>query len=333
MSDRDWSAYAKSTYQWKPGHDKYLRMTKTSLTSDFDYCPKQYEYKRIHRLPEPSSDAMMKGNNVHEAIEVFYDNVPPVLDELYTLMQRDKAEEALRLALSVIPEQEYVLGEGPSIEQRVRWDLQRLLAGGKENYLPVINELEVHAFVEEEFEFNGEVHTIPIHFAGSIDRGYATDEGTYALMELKTGKWVQTKNRQDEWKDSKFKLESMRQEMAFYKYLLQVADHPYQDVSHWGWVYPSGNTAKLDPLNKYGYEQRGINKITYEPATGRNWTTFRKRVERLKTALLTAYLAEDFPTKPSTGKCAYCNFKSICPSWEGSDNPQEYLDNYEEGNE
>ena len=330
MSDRDWSAYAKSTYQWKPGHEKMLRMTKSSLTSDFDYCPKQYEYKRIHRLPEPSSDAMMKGNNVHEAIEVFYDNVPPVLDELHTLMQRNKTEEALQLALSVIPEQEYVLGEGPSIEQRIRWDLQRLLSGGKENYLPVINELEIHAFVEEEFEFNGEVHTIPIHFAGSIDRGYATDEGTYALMELKTGKWVQTKNRQDEWEDSKFKLESMRQEMAFYKYLLQVADHPYQDVSHWGWVYPSGNTAKLDPLNKYGYEQRGVNKITYEPATGRTWTTFRKRVERLKAALLTAYLAEDFPTKASAGKCAWCNFKSICPSWDGSDNPQEYLDNYKE---
>jgi len=327
MSERDWEAYRKSSYIM--GEKPYLRMTKTSLTSDFDFCPKQYEYKRIHRLPEPSTDAMMKGNNVHDAIEKFYDNVPPVLDELYTLMQRDKRQEALELALSVIPEQEYVLGEGPSIEQRIRWDLERLLAGGKENYLPVINELEVHAFVEEEIEFNGEVHTIPIHFAGSIDRGYATDEGTYALMELKTGKWVQTKNRQDEWQDSKFKLESMRQEMAFYKKLLQWANHPYQDVSHWGWVYPSGNTAKLDPLNKYGYEQRGVNKVVYEEATGRRWTTFGKRVERLKTALLTAYLAEDFPTKPSAGKCAYCNFKCICPSWEGSDNPQEYLDNYE----
>ncbi len=327
MSERDWEAYRKSSYIM--GEKPYLRMTKTSLTSDFDFCPKQYEYKRIHRLPEPSTDAMMKGNNVHDAIEKFYDNVPPVLDELYTLMQRDKRQEALELALSVIPEQEYVLGEGPSIEQRIRWDLERLLAGGKENYLPVINELEVHAFVEEEIEFNGEVHTIPIHFAGSIDRGYATDEGTYALMELKTGKWVQTKNRQDEWQDSKFKLESMRQEMAFYKKLLQWANHPYQDVTHWGWVYPSGDTAKLDPLNKYGYEQRGVNKVMYEEATGRRWTTFGKRVERLKTALLTAYLAEDFPTKPSAGKCAWCNFKSICPSWEGSDNPQEYLDNYE----
>ena len=327
MSKRDWKAYRKSSYIM--GEKPYLRMTKTSLTSDFDFCPKQYKYKRIHRLPEPSTDAMTKGNNVHDAIEKFYDNVPPVLDELYTLMQRDKRQEALELALSVIPEQEYVLGEGPSIGQRIRWDLERLLVGGKENYLPVINELEVHAFVEEEIEFNGEVHTIPIHFAGSIDRGYATDEGAYALMELKTGKWVQTKNRQDEWQDSKFKLESMRQEMAFYKKLLQWANHPYQNVTHWGWVYPSGDTAKLDPLNKYGYEQRGVNKVVYEEATGRRWTTFGKRVERLKTALLTAYLAEDFPTKPSAGKCAWCNFKSICPSWEGSDNPQEYLDNYE----
>ncbi len=326
MSDRDWEAYRKSSYIM--GEKPYLRITKTSLTSDFDYCPKQYEYKRIHKLPEPSTDAMTKGTNVHDAIEKFYDNVPPVLDEIYTLMQRNKRQEALELALSVIPEQDYSLGEEIPIEQRIRWDLERLLAGGKEDYLPVMNELEVHAFVEEEFEFNGEVHTVPIHFAGSIDRGYATDEGTYALMELKTGKWVQTKNRKDEWQDSKFKIESMRQEMAFYKKLLQWADHPYQDVTHWGWVYPSGNTAKLDPLNKYGYEQRGINKIVYEPATGRTWTTFQKRIEKLKSALLTSYFTGVFPTKASAGKCAWCNFKPICPSWQGSDNLQEYLDNY-----
>jgi hypothetical protein len=330
MSDRDWSAYAKSTYQWNKDSDKYLRMTKSSLTSDFDYCPKQYEYKRLHKLPEPSSDAMMKGNNVHDAIEKYYIHVPPVVDKLFTLMQRGKREEALELALSVIPEQDYTLGEEPSIEQRIKWDLERLLGAGKEDYLPIINELEVHAFIEHEFEFNGEVHTVPIHFAGSIDRGYVADEGTFSLMELKTGKWVQSKNKHDEWNDSKYKLESMRTEMAFYKRLLQWANHPYQEVSHWGWVYPSGAATKIDNYSKWGYEQRGINKITYEPATGRTWTTFSKRIDKLITALLTAYFTEDFPTKASAGKCAYCNFKAICPSWEGSDNPQEYLDNYKE---
>jgi CRISPR/Cas system-associated exonuclease Cas4 (RecB family) len=329
MSDRDWSAYAKSEYNWTPSSEKHLRMTKTSLTSDFEFCPKQYEYKRIHRLPEPSTDAMVKGTNVHDAIEKYYDNVPTVLDELYTLVQRDKWDEAMQLALSVIPEQDYQLGEEGSIEQRIRWDLQRLQSGGKEAYMPVINELEVHAFVEEEFEFNGEVHTVPIHFAGSIDRGYATEDGTYAVMELKTGKWLQTKNKNDVWEDQSYKMQAMRTEMAFYKKLLGWANHPFQDVTHWGWVHPSGGEQEVEPMNKYGKEQRAVNRIIYEACTGRTWTTYSKKIDRMKNALLTAYFTGDFPTKASTGKCSWCNFKSICPSWEGSDNPQEYLDNYE----
>ena len=326
MSDRDWSAYAKSSYVYK--EKDYLRITKTSLTTDFDFCPRQYEYKRIHRLPEPGTDAMVKGTNVHDAIEKYYDNALPVLDELHTLVQRSKMDEALELALSVIPKKEYKLGEEPSIRQRLLWDLQRLKASGKEDYLPIINESEIHAFVEEKITFNGEEYVIPVHYAGSIDRGYKADEDGVALMELKTGKWVQTKNREGDWQDSKFKLKSMRTEMAFYKKLLKVADHEFQNVTHWGWVYPSGTVDNLDPLNKFGYEQRAINRIFYEPCTGRRGTTYEKAVEKLKVALLTAYLANDFPTSPSSGKCAWCNFKPICPAWGGSNDPQEYLDNY-----
>lgn len=328
MSDRDWSAYAKSTYQWEPGHEKMLRITKSSLTADFDFCPKQYEYKRIHRLPEPTTDAMTRGINVHDAVEKYYDSIMPHVQELHTLMQRDKREEALALALSVIPEQEYTLGEEPVIEMRLAWDLERLLAEGPDKYLPIINELEVHAFVDETIEHNGEDITIPIHYAGSIDRGFSEEEGV-SLMELKTGKWIQTKNKDGEWNDSKFKLKSMRTEMAFYKHLLKVANHEYQDVTHWGWVYPSGSVADIETLNKYGYEQRAIDRIFYEPCTGRRNTTYKKIIKKLRDALITAYLTENFPPSPSAGKCAWCSFKSICPSWEGSDDPQEYRDNYE----
>ena len=97
---RDWAAYAKSSYVF--GEKEYLRITKTSLTSDFDYCPKQYEYKRLLKLPEPTTDAMTKGTNVHNAIEEFYDNAMPILSELFKLMQRDKRDEALALALSIL---------------------------------------------------------------------------------------------------------------------------------------------------------------------------------------------------------------------------------------
>ena len=148
-------------------------------------------------------------------------------------------------------------------------------------------------------------------------------------MELKTGKWLQTK-RSDEWKDSDFKVKSMRREMAFYKMLLELAEHPFQNVTHWGWVYPSGVVEGLDSLNKYGYEQRSINKVFYEKVTKRMNTTYTKQIDKLKISLITAYLTGDFPTSHSANKCSYCNFKSICPAWNGSDNPKEYLDNYQE---
>ena len=329
----DFAAYAKSTYDWSPGNEKMLRITKTSLTSDFDFCPKQYEYKRLHRLPEPKTDAMMKGINVHNAIEEYYINAVSGLDKLYALMKDGKKAEAVDFAtsLSGIPESPYALGEEEVIRSRLSVDLDRLINAGKENYLPIMNEEEVHAFVEEEIEFNGETLTIPIHYAGSIDRGFRTEEGGVAIMELKTGKWMQTKKpMEDEWKDSSFKVQSMRTEMAYYKELLKMANHDLQDVSHWGWVYPAGSLVKVEPTNKYGNDQRSVDNITYESALGRNGNTYAKKINRMKEALILAYLTENFPTKPSAGKCAWCSFKSICPSWQGSDDPQEYRDNYEE---
>jgi len=144
---------------------------------------------------------------------------------------------------------------------------------------------------------------------------------------------VQSKNKDDEWNDSKFKMQSMRTEMAYYQYLLAKAEHQYQNVTHWGWVYPAGSGAQLDTYNKYGYEQRAVDRIVYEALNTRTVNTYRKKIEKLKAALLTAYLTDDFPTKPSTAKCAWCSFKSICPSWDGNDNPQEYLDEYGSDND
>ena len=330
MSDRDWSAYAKSTYQWEPGHKLHLRMTKSSLTSDFDYCPKSYEYKRIHRLPEPSTDDMTRGTNVHDAIEQYYINLAPLVQKAAAALPEKpaKAMAILQEALPV-PDEPYTLGEEPIIQKRLDWDLARLQSDGVKNFLPIINELEVHAYAEETIEFNGEEITIPIHYAGSIDRGFRTDEDTIAIMELKTGKFVQ-KLKKDKWETDRYKVQSMRTEMAFYKYLLEKANHNLQDVTHWGWVYPAGSTKVLDKLDKYGYEQRSIDNITYESCLGRNGNTYKKKIIRMRDALLTAYLTSNFPPKASVGKCAWCSFKSICPEWGGSDNPQEYLENYEE---
>lgn len=329
---RDWAAYRKSTYQWEPGHELHLRITKSSLTSDFDYCPKQYEYKRLHRLPEHTTDAMWKGIHVHDAIEQFYVNVVALVGKAHSHLVAGKREEAMALFQQAlpIPKKPYVLGEQASIDSRLEMDLTRLLGDGVERFLPIINELELHAFVDETIEFNGETITIPIHYAGMIDRGFRHKEGGVELMELKTGKWMQTRKIGGDWEDNKYKMASMRTEMAFYKHLLEVCDHEFQNVTHWAWVYPSASHIDVPHENKFGIEQRSINMVKHEPVAGRRSTDYRKKIRRMTDALITSYLTENFQTKPSTGKCAWCSFKSICPSWDGSDDPEEYRKAWEE---
>ena len=92
-------------------------------------------------------------------------------------------------------------------------------------------------------------------------------------------------------------MQAMRTEMAFYKRLLDGANHPFQDVTHWGWVHPSGGEQEVEPMNKYGKEQRAVNRIIYEACTGRTWTTYSKKIDRMKNALLTAYFTGDFPQR------------------------------------
>jgi hypothetical protein len=220
---RDFAAYRKSTYQWEPGHELHLRITKSSLTSDFDYCPKQYEYKRLHRLPEHTTDAMWKGIHVHDAIEQFYVNVVALVGKAHSHLVAGKREEAMALFQQALPT-----------------------------------------------------------------------------------------------------------EMAFYKHLLEVCDHEFQNITHWGWVYPSASHIDVPHENKFGIEQRSINMVKHEPVAGRRSTDYRKKIRRMTDALITSYLTENFQTKPSTGKCAWCSFKSICPSWDGSDDPEEYRKAWEE---
>lgn len=291
---RDWAAYAKSTYKWYQGHEKMLRVTKSSLTSDFSFCPKQYEYKRIDGRKSPQTDAMTRGTNVHDAMEHFYLHVKPVYKKAYEQIKKKDREGAMEALMACLPQPDepYTLGEEPILRQRIEWELVRLEAD-PDRFLPIINELEVHAYQDVVFEFNGENITIPIHFAGSIDRGYETEEGKVALMELKTGKW----------KPTNFKIRGMRTEMAFYMDLLQKAEHPLKDVTHWGWFYPAGERP-----GEHGTQ----NDVTYEKVNRRYLTSLRKQLNNL----LEAYFTNNFKPDPSPGKCAWCEFIAECPAWQ-----------------
>ena len=299
MGIKNFEPYKKSTYQWKPGHEKALRITKSSLTSDFDFCPKQYEFKRIDGRKTPQTDDMLRGTNVHDAMEVFFINVKPAVNKILGLAKDNKDEEAFELMLKCLPEPEepYHLDEEPILQKRLEWEYARLIASDGVDYLPIMNEDELHAFFDHTVEVNGFVHTVPIHMAGAVDRGFRTEEGKVALMELKTGKWRI---------GDIYKPRSMRYEMAFYADLMKKADHPLKDVTHWGWLFPGGGRLGDGHEDHWGYEK----------VSKRYFTKVKKGFD----ALIEAYILNNFPPTPSEGKCAWCSFIEACPAWkEGGD--------------
>lgn len=305
---RDFEAYKKSTYDWKPGHELHLRITKSSLTSDFDFCPQQYHYKRREGRKSPQTDAMTKGTNVHDAMEQFYVYVRPNIKKVLQLLNNGDRDKAFELFVKSLPEPEqpYELGEHEVLMKRLEWELDRLELTQGEKFLPVINEDEIHVFTEREFEHNGEIHTVPIHFAGMIDRGFENEDGSISLMELKTGKWKQKwDKKKNKWVDDIYKVQAMRKEMAYYVDLLKMADHPLKNVTHWGWFYPDGSCGTDIEGEKY------IDSWKHE----RVINTYSGKIENDVQALLEAYFTDNFPPKPHQKKCAWCEFTAECPAW------------------
>jgi hypothetical protein len=148
---RNFAAYRKSTYDWMPGHEKHLRITKSSLTSDFDFCPQQYVFKRIEGRKQPETDDMRRGTNIHDAMEIYFVNVRPSVSKILALAKEGKDEEAFDLMWKCLPEPEepYMLDEEDILLTRMQWEFARLIQTDGVNYLPIMNEEEVHTFYEQ----------------------------------------------------------------------------------------------------------------------------------------------------------------------------------------
>jgi RecB family exonuclease len=319
MGIKNFAPYRLSTYQWQPGHEKRLRITKSSLTSDFDFCPKQYEYSRVDGRKSPQTDDMTRGTNVHDAMEEYFVAVRPNVSKILAKAKAGDEEEALGLMLKCLPEPKapYTLEEEDILQTRLEWEYARLLACDGENYLPIMNEDEIHAYFDYKTEVNGKEYTIPIHMAGAIDRGFETEEGGVVLMELKTGKYPTEGS-----KGHTRKVQDMRYEMMFYMELLRKADHPHKGVTHWGWLYPAGDRLGLPDTEK---------NWTYEPIK-RHVTAYRKKVYRGFDNLIEAYILDHFPPDPFERKCAWCDFRRECPAWSEDAVGKRFWDLYEEVN-
>jgi len=286
-------SYGNSTYAWQPGDPTILRVTKSSLGT-FGFCPKQYFFQNILKLKTEEKDHHIRGSNVHDVTEYFFQNVYDTYDDIVETLQSnddDAYDNAREMMQDIIPEppEQYLHGEPEQIERWVDWQLDRLVASGGDAWHPVGNEAEVHG--TRVVEVDGE--SIPIHMRGFIDRIFEDGEGGFALMELKTGKWKQRKNS------------DMRAEMQFYKMMLENSPHgEFLPITHWGWEFPGGDINDGDGPH-WDYESVNSRYAKNTPAV----------VERRLKALVKAHLERDFPTDRNDFKCVWCDFIEICPAW------------------
>lgn len=309
-------SYKRSTYAWNPSlqDGSILRVTKSSIGT-FGWCPQQYYLEKFKGLRGEQVDHHIRGLNVHDMMEWFWANFTREQeDSVLNLIHEGQEREAMKLFFSVVPTppSPYEFGEDEQIEQWLRWQFLRLKSTDGRYWRPVGIEANIQStrFVTVDGE------QIPIHMNGFIDTLFATGEGGFALMELKTGKY------------SKSKTTAMRKEMAFYKMMLDHSPHEeFLPITHWGWEFPGG----------------GINggsgaTIHYEDIKEGGKYSLRS-VENELVKLVKAHIDMEFPPTPFLGKlkegipleeqklkCNWCDYQEHCEFWSLTD---EVLDKIE----
>ena len=305
-------SYKSSAYNWQPGmvdedgNAVKLRVTKSTV-GDYSWCPLQYKFKNILKLPEQENDDMVRGTNVHNIVEYFWDNVDDVLPEVLSLIESDKKMVAKEKMKSIVPKPPtpYQLGEEEVIDQWLEWQWNRLLITNGENWKAVGNEVSAHAMLD--VEIDGE--TIPVHMRGFIDTIFSDGDGGFILMELKTGKWT--------LKTAK----KMREEMQFYRLMLEEGHYAeFLPVTHWAWEFPRG-WANNGVKAEWEIEELGSRKTSYEPRTVMN---------KIK-SVVKAHINNEFEPKPFSypkpdgsreWNCTWCSFMELCPAWNGGNDDE-----------
>jgi|TARA_R100000084_G_scaffold104953_2_gene61979 CRISPR/Cas system-associated exonuclease Cas4 (RecB family) len=277
------------TYEWYPEryddeNEPILKITKSSFGS-FQWCPKKYEFSYPLRMPQTTSEAMIKGTVVHNSREDFFND-----------FDIKKAEN-----LSFTELVEYNMGLHPIDDYTEMYrtlsvfEAERFIQARENNtvheYLPVINEILLDAEIFIPRDLNPKCvleRDYTVHLQGIIDRMFVQD-GNYIPIELKTGAW----------KD--YKLTSMRKELAFYKILIDAMSDEEKiaagldvdgEVTNWGWYYPASNYIQVEKVKKQSLTAvyRGI------------------------TELIKAYERKQFNAKYYYKTCSHCSFYSICPT-------------------
>ena len=283
------------TYQWNPNtfddpSEPILKITKSSFGS-FQWCPKKYYYSYYERLPQDTTEAMIKGTVVHNVREDFF-------NEFDVKKAEDMSfDELVQYNLGLHPIDDY----GEIYQNIATFEANRFIEAREmetlDDYLPVVNEVMLDAEIVIPQNINPKVELerdYIVHLQGIIDRMFI-DDGKYVPLELKTGPW----------KD--YKLTGMRKELSFYKLLVENATDEVLEaanidrnipITHWGWYYPVSNYLQIEPAKKSSMTAvyRGITQLI------KAYENFHNR-------------DEDFDTKYYYKTCEHCSFKEMCPAY------------------
>jgi|TARA_R100000081_G_scaffold30125_1_gene13739 CRISPR/Cas system-associated exonuclease Cas4 (RecB family) len=293
----------KSTYGWHPGmpKDTILRVSKSSL-GDHGFCQQQYFIKRVLGVKEPENDDMRRGTNVHDAVEEFYQE----MNLSYALSMRSYGyDKVLEYFLNHIPkgpseEMEFELGEEEHLRRYLTKEAQRFMTAEDECFLPIGNEVSLNAVVE--------IEGVLVHLTGIVDRLFADVEGRPHVHELKTGAWLKP-DKKGNLVEKPIKRKSMREELAFYVYLLKQCDHDVLgglSVEYWGWDHTGGEDIyrcvepiRVDEISSMFSKLRELVR-THKSYTGNQMGSMFS----LKDEGATKYICEP-----------WCNVKGFCPRY------------------
>ena len=177
------------TYQWLPEDyddlsQPILKITKSSFGS-FQWCPKKYEFSYPLRLPQDTTEPMIKGTVVHNSREAFF-------DEFDMDIAKDLSHaELINYNMGLHPIDDYT----DMYKSIANFEAQRFVTARTEDklhdYLPVVNEVMLDPEITIRADTNPNCildRDYTVHLQGIIDRMFIQD-GKYIPIELKTGPW------------------------------------------------------------------------------------------------------------------------------------------------
>lgn len=249
-----------------------MRISYSSLEC-FQNCPQKYKFSEIDKIKEPKSKEAVFGSYIHEVLHWFYKNDPhfPTLENLLAYYQEHWSDKKIFKWEDEKTEKEY-LNSGIDMLKRY------YETNADQNLIIMDLESRFEAVIDETPNETGGKHIL----SGIIDRIDKLADGTFEIIDYKTGKRMPSKDQ----------LENN----------LQLSIYAIGLKERW----PKINVSDLR-LTLY-YLKPG------EKLVIRKQESDLERIRNQVIGIIHEIQNSSFEPR-TTPLCNWCGFKKICPAW------------------